>query len=46
MAYKESVIRQVFSVFMRAAFRVVACVMSLVFKLGPKKRSRTGDYLS
>ena len=37
MAYKESVIRQVFSVFMRAAFRVVACVMSLVFKLGPKK---------
>jgi len=37
MAYKESAIRQVFSVFMRAAFRVVARVMSLMFKLGPKK---------
>ena len=37
VAYKESAIRQVFSVFMREAFRVVARVMSLMFKLGPKK---------
>ena len=37
MAHEESAIRQVFSVFMRAAFRVIARVMSLMFKLGPKK---------
>lgn len=37
MAHKESAIRQVFSVFIRAAFRVVARFMSLMFKLGPKK---------
>ena len=37
IAHKESAIRQVFSVFMRAAFRVVARFMSLMFKLGPKK---------
>ena len=37
MAHKESAIRQVFSVFIRAAFRVVARFMSLMFKRGPKK---------
>lgn len=37
MAYKESVISKMFSVFGRAIFRGIACVMSLVFKLGPKK---------
>lgn len=37
MAHKESAIRQVFSVFMRAAFRVVARIMSLMFKFGQKK---------
>ena len=37
MAHKESAVRQVFSVFIRAAFRVVARFMSLMFKLGPKK---------
>lgn len=37
MAHKGSAIRQVFSVFIRAAFRVVTRFMSLMFKLGPKK---------
>jgi len=37
MAYKESVISETFSIFGRAVFRGVAFVMSLMFKLGPKK---------
>lgn len=37
MAYKESVISKMFGVFGRAVFRGIACVMSLMFKLGPKK---------
>ena len=37
MACKESVVGKMFSVFWWAIFRGIACVMSLVFKLGPKK---------
>ncbi len=37
MAHKELVVGKMFSVFGWAAFRVVARVMSLVFKIGPKK---------
>jgi MutT/NUDIX family protein len=37
MDRKESVVGKMFSVFGWAIFRGIACVMSLVFKLGPKK---------
>lgn len=37
MARKESIVGKVLSVFWRAILRGIACVMSLVFKLGPKK---------
>ncbi len=37
MACKESVISKVFGIFGRAVFRGIACIMSLVFKLGSKK---------
>ena len=37
MVRKESVVGKMFSVFGWAIFRGIACVVSLVFKLGPKK---------
>ena len=37
VAYKGSVISKMFGVFGRAVFRGIACVMSLMFKIGPKK---------
>lgn len=33
----RSIVGEMFSSFVRAIFRGIACVMSLVFKLGPKK---------
>lgn len=37
MVRKESVVGKMFSVFGWAIFRGIACVVSLVFKIGPKK---------
>ena len=37
MSRKGSIVGEIFSSFGRAIFRGIACVMSLVFKLGPKK---------
>ena len=37
MAYKESVVSKAFGVFGRAVFRGIACVISLVFRIVPKK---------
>ena len=37
MARKESIVGKVLSVFWQAILRGIACVMSLMFKLGPKK---------
>ena len=37
MSHKGSIAGKMFSSFGRAIFRGIACVMSLVFKLGPKK---------
>ena len=37
MSRKGSIVGEMFSSFARAVFRGTACVMSLVFKLGPRK---------
>ena len=37
MSHKRSIVGEIFSSFVRAIFRGVACVISLIFRIVPKK---------